>query len=688
MKQRVLAILLVCTLTVTVVFPVTVKRAFANSPGGTTEIYASELKDYFLELKPGQATQINQFFNTLDTALNESNNYVVFATFNDGDWNISIYTSANANMRSWYSYNYDTMWKGISRQAYTRDYNVNRIANLFYNGTLTFDFSSVNTDFQTYQNFWYNPAFLNYCFYPSDYTNNSAWVYTSRDIGSGNAGWSMAKNFFPGERPPQYETFDMLSFRLGDRYFLTMKDQTKFGLMEPVEGYWSELHFNMRFPNDPENEIVEMILYLDDFQKLKGIGRLVPEIVNPENDPVLGYDITAFVGGDSPEYCIMDTFTIYQYYETPGSGNDDGAIVENLIGVSETVLRFNIENHPQEPSARDDSWEQIINYLDNYDTTHIVPLQLSEFMSGWEGLNVYPAHLQVPSMFMDQNGDVPQYTAGIRYFTWNFSPDFDSPAMNFELMDVCIIGLDQSHSANDEVWQIFYFKDSTLTYPRDELFYYNWDQLIESFDIVLVVPEVFNGVNYDMDPFWYHTGSGFSHIQGFCGSGSQGITYGSFDNNFNVYHCYSFVTKKAIQKQQLYNLNDGIYKTYDLMSKYIEKHDKWDDSFLNWSMSVFNQLDSLNGYLDDIYKYIKDWDSVLTDISNKLDQIVNNTAPEDPGYWFISFFNWVRRFEPTNQDFTFWVESWDDYTEALPDPGSGVTVIPLPTAVPTVAVGG
>lgn len=674
MKQRLLAILLVCTLTVTVVFPVTVKRAFADSPGGESEIYASELREYFLELKPNQESQTNHFFNLLDTALNSENNYYVCALFNDGDWLISIYSSGNLSMSTWYSFNQGSNWNGISRNANTSNINAIKYAYLYYDGTLTYNFSQTQVGLTGPIAFDFNNpgTSLNYNAFPNTYNIANYWVYTSRDILAGNMGYSMATNFFSGERPPTYETFEMLSFRLGDRYFLTLKDQSQFGLMEPVEAYWSKLVFNIHFPNDPEHEIVEMILYLDDFQKLKGIGRLVPEIVNPDNDPVLGYDITHFVGGDSPEYCIMDTFTIYQSYETPGTGNDDGAIIETLIGVSESVLTFNIDNQPQEPSARDDSWEEIADYISNYPTGQIIPLDLGEVLFGINGSKSIRCEVSFPSDIFALNGQGWYVTPDIYQFQWGIH-GIDNLMYDPSIMDVAIIPWIAS-----DMYQVIYYTGGNPSY-----------HLVSS---RLTLSEIMG--LYDIVIFCFDYGNIFNHEtnedikKAYTGSNGLGINFYNGELTYNLLNGFCILTSRAIQKQQLFNFNDGITKTYDLMVQYCDKKDKWDNSFLSWSMSVFNQLDSLNGYLDDIYKYIKYWDSLLTNISNKLDQIANNTAPEDPGYWFISFFNWVRRFEPTNQDFAFWVESWDDYTDALPDPGSGVTVIPLPTAVPTVAVGG
>ena len=668
MKQRVLAILLVCTLTVTVVFPVTVKRAFALQ--GLTEIYSSELRDFFLDIRPNQANDINNFFNILDSALIDSNNRLCTASCNDGDWCINVLYSSNLSQTTWYSYASGS-YNGIARSD--NNFNINRVACLLYQGgTLSFDNSSESGFTTTNQPFWQDVNWTRKIVTPSSYNNDRYDMYTSRDIGSGNGGFSMAKNFFAGERPPEYEEFEMLSFRLGDRYFLTMKNQTSFGLMVPDSEYWSELHFNIHFPNDPEHEIVEMILYLDDFQKLKGIGRLVPEIINPENDPVLGYDITAFVGGDTPEYCIMDTFTIYQYYETPGTGNNDGTIVESLIGISESVLRFNIENQPQEPSARDDSWEEIADFIHNYPTGQIISLDLGEVLFGINGSKSTRCEVSFPSDIFALNGQGWFVTPDIYQFQWGIH-GIDNLMYDPSIMDVAIIPWIAS-----DMYQVIYYTGGNPSY--------------HSVSSRLTLTELMG--MYDIVIFCFDYGNIFDHNNNndikltYTGSNGLGMNFYDGELTYNLLNGFCILTPRAIQKQQLFNFNDGITKTYDLMCQYCDKKDKWDDSFLSWSMSVFNQFDSLNGYLDDIYKYIKDWDSVLTNISNKLDEIANNTAPEDPGYWFISFFNWVRRFEPTNQDFTFWVESWDDYTEALPDPGSGVTVIPLPTAVPTVAVGG
>lgn len=671
MKQGIMkktAILLIITLMAGVLCALATIRVFA-SPGDDGDLYSDDLREYFLSLKPAQENQINQFFDLLDTALNEDYNYYAAASKNDGDWIISIYGASNLNNKTWYSFSSGS-YNGISRQPYVNDTNVNRIAYLYYNGTLTFDFSNANKYTTINQGFWVSPSYAGYCIYPSTYNNNSYDMFSSRDIGSGNGGFTFSANFFAGSPEPEILPFTMVQFQIGDRHFITLQDQSLFANFDPVtedgEYFW-ELKYNNNFPEDNDAVYPVTILWSMLYRLSADLAQYVPNIQNVGYF-LYAYEITDLV--QSGVYFTIDSGEIWSVYTTEGGGRTD-----TLLYQSDSALTFNSPYEPEEPSQQDQAWVNYTNYYNTYNTTHVIAEQLNEFLSGSEGLNVYPAYLQVPSMFMDQNGNVPQYTSGIRYFTWHYSPDFDTPGINFDLMDVCIIGLDESHSENDEVWRIFYFKDSTLNFPRDELFKYSWDQIIEAFDIVLVVPEIFNGVTYDMDPFWYHNSSGISQIQGFCGSGSQGITYGSFENNFNVYHCYSFVTKKALQKQMLFNFNDGITKTYQLMCDFIDKRGDWDDSFLLWSASIFQQLDSCNGKLNDIKNAIIDLNAVVNAIKDAVNKIALDPDPDNTSPWYLSLWNFINQFEPSNDQISDAIDLLDDNLDDIP-------LLPALTPVP------
>lgn len=369
MKQGIMrktAILLIITLLAGVLCALANNRVKADTDPA---VYADDLRQHFLDLKPGQTTQINQFFDLMDTALNQDYNYVVFASNHDSDWVISIYTSSNANMKNWYSYNYDTMWKGISRKTNVNDTNFARVANLFYNGSLMFDFSSVNNNFLTYQGFWVNPAFQNYCFYPSEYSNNSALVYTSRNIGIGNAGWSMSANLLSGSSVPPILPFTMVQFQIGDRHFITLQDQSLFANFDPViddgEYFW-ELKYNNNFPDDNDAVYPVTILWAMLYRLSADLAQYVPSVQNVGYF-LYAYEITDLVQSDV--YFTIDSGEIWSVYVTQG-----GARTDTLLYQSDSVLTFNSPYEPEEPTQQDQSWVNYTNYYNTYNTTHILHL--------------------------------------------------------------------------------------------------------------------------------------------------------------------------------------------------------------------------------------------------------------------------------------------------------------------------
>ena len=148
---------------------------------------------------------------------------------------------------------------------------------------------------------------------------------------------------------------------------------------------------------------------------------------------------------------------------------------------------------------------------------------------------------------------------------------------------------------------------------------------------------------------------------------------------------FAFITKRAIQKQMLFNFNDGITKTYKLMCDYIENRDKWNDSFLLWSASVFNMLNSIDGRLkklDDIYNLLfnLNLDSILSDIASKLDEIANNTAADDSDLqpWYQSLWDFVNQFLPSDEEFAAGLNAIVDIGDELPAIPTLSPVITLP----------
>ena len=357
--SRIIAFCLIFCMMAGVLCALAVPRAMA-SPGGNEDLYSDELRDFFLELKPNQETQINQFFNLLDTALNPDNNYYVCSLFNDGDWLISIYSSGNLSMSTWYSYNQGSNWNGISRQPYSQNINAIRSAYMFYDGTLSFNFSQTQVGLTGPIAFDFdNPSTsLNYNAFPNTYNLAVYDVYTSSDIGSGSAGFTMTRNFFAGERPPVIQYFNMLKFNVGDKWFITPDDQILLRNMHP-EGGASYYVWYLVYDTAHGDEY--SYAEWDDLISIPAV--FAPAgVQNISGDNILALEITPYMDSAYTKGVKFSQFwNVIQ--DTEGH--------ETILG--EVAEWFGYVSFALDPNEKDVSYntsvEQFYNYYNTYNTT-------------------------------------------------------------------------------------------------------------------------------------------------------------------------------------------------------------------------------------------------------------------------------------------------------------------------------
>ena len=264
--------------------------------------------------------------------------------------------------------------------------------------------------------------------------------------------------------------------------------------------------------------------------------------------------------------------------------------------------------------------------------------------------------------------------------------------INWELCNACII------PAPDPSWITNYIGIDSYSFPvywwnssdqvisdASYLGQFTIDMILQQFDIVIFAPSDAPYLS-NFDGIFQFTGSiGFTNLELDTQIGTV--------NGATRHQVFICSTEKVLLKSQLFAFCDSSSKMYDLLSQYIDKRDKWDDSFLKWSMSIFWELETVNGHLNSINTEILSWDlgNKLSSIISKLQDISDNTSETDVEPWYLALFNWIKSFEPSNNDFVEWVENYDDFVDDLPDPG-GATIIPFPTAaptaLPTVAVAG
>lgn len=457
--------------------------------------------------------------------------------------------------------------------------------------------------------------------------------------------------------PPVVQYFDLIRFQLGSRTYLTTSDQAMIRSINPdTDGYFFYLGYMLN-----EEDTLLTVKY-SDLQVIKGAEYMISEqLVNISPIGVYCYDITD-LEYDSFFYAkiIGDWYgDAYAFYEA------DNLPIDTPAGPGDVVQPY------------DEAWEHIINYYNTYNTTHVVPQNLGDTLFGLTGSQTFACWVSLPYDLIPSGTTDPT----LETIQWGFN-DLD-PSIDFSLMDVLVFPAGAAESLVEYYYNVN-FDPSMVQIDR-----FSFGNLLNMYDVIIVVDSEWDGVS--LNPFVVSEAGGFLH-RAFTGLSQGGMDFVDratspwFENQ--TYHGFCFITKKAIQKQQLYNFNDGITKTYDLMVQYIDKRDSWDDSFLLWSSSVFDMLNSLDGRLSKIEWFLTGdikLSDYLNNILDKLDNLVNNTSVDEvePDSWYASLWRFVKRFDIQDSTFANWLDDLDDFYDDLPDlPEVQPTIIPFPTYIP------
>ena len=450
---------------------------------------------------------------------------------------------------------------------------------------------------------------------------------------------------------PLIFTYELVKFNLGERYYLTIRDQNLIFNMQPLDSSYYWWTFNVM--NEGGTEYETYILTYSDLTLIPNASSwLNVGLQNIHSSGVLCYDITDLLTwhdvSSSDLYLMVD--------------NGDGPVQYQLAGSASNVPLLLSDDPNGQPDSYTQAWDQYNTYVNNYNTTHVVPEQLGEWLFGAEGSKVMPCTVQLPGYF-DSNFD-----SSIHTFSWTTGSQNIS-GYDYSIMDVCII-----ERGAGTGYELRYWYDDTLPSPYAPIDHLILANLISSFDIIIIC-------NDDQDYFE----EALAGNTAYTGSSGQGITFTTSSLTVNNVSGFVLLTQRAIQKQQLLNFNDGITKLYQMEADYIESEDLWKDSFLLWSASVFDMINSLDGRLTGIQNIISSWnfETWFSDLSDKLDRIIDNTDQTESDFWYTSLWNWVVQFEPTDNDFTALLnqydENWDNFPELpapstyplLPDNGGG-----------------
>lgn len=508
-----------------------------------------------------------------------------------------------------------------------------------------------------------NPATL-YCT-PFEWSQAGWKCYSLHGLSQGNtAGYSMPANILAGSDVPPVEEFNLLTFYMGQQLFITSSLQHLLSQMDPEK---MDTVLTVGFT---KIEGLEVVTQYFDFSYTSLIQIEYPgDVVNSINDTIPDFGI----------YAINISGIVSQGYDQIF----DAMFVsfEDDIKYGQAVnvpINFKTEEE-QETENNVNTWSTFNEYHNTYNTTHVIPQSLGDALFGLNGSQIYPCNVMVPLSVWNNSPDHDGGTSFGNIYTWLwwFPLIPNNLGFNYNLLDTIIL----SESSTGE-YSVVYWYDDKLTNKFLKVKDQSFTDILQEFDCIIIIPDDDGCLR--ASTWWRDTlaticsrlgidTSSLLNALAMCGSSSLGVEYVEErpEEMTHILQGYALLTPKAIQKQLLWNFNDGITKLYQLEVDYIDSEDKWKDSFLLWSSSVFYAIDSLGGKLDSLI-------TKLGNIEGKLDRLIQNTSEEESSYWFISLWNWVVQFNPSDNDFANSLQQYDNNWNNMPSlpPPSPLPMLP------------
>lgn len=669
MKRQFLSIILSVTLLASAIagaISVSIKLAKADTSDFVVDgvLYWDDFKSYVRSLNPtsAQLITLQNIFDQVETNWNDPKFNLFIMSDNSGNVTFMCCNNLESNWIWAYNYYIQTpqqyflqLYYGSARNMY---YNQLSYIHIKENIVLSEGYNSGGTqnalDYRkTVAIDLHTESRFNY-YYPTPLEEAAGYnIFVLHDVYDDDRNYIyFNSNIVDGSYIPPVYSFAWLKYNVGDRWFITPQDQTwTYGLVNDGEGSYNAIYISLGF-NDEEADISEAI-FTDFTDYVSTPAIFVSAAQNVINDTVYGFEITEFLD--------LGLTSIGYSWINKETENISGEVINRqLLAVFDGTFSVSLSAQEENPSLNE-AWQQFNEYVTNYNLTHIIPEQLADWLFEQNGSKLFPVTVSVPG-----NIWLPDHGTAYTQHNWIWGGlNAATQAFAYDLFDVCICGANNLNLTMDRNYQLRFFVDDILDPMYNNVSKISFSELIDSFDIVIIVPE---------DEGYLHDVSLTSNIA-YCGSSGNSIVYQGTAITGNNLTGFAIVTERGIAKQQLWNFNDGITKLYDLEVQYIDSEDKWKDSFLLWSASVFDMLNSLDGRLSTINTNLLSISSLIDHIKTAVDYIAYNDDPDNLQPWYLSLWNWISNFKPSDSDFATTLNQYNDNWEDFPE-------LPAPSTVP------
>lgn len=645
MKRQFLSIILSVTLLASAIagaISVSIKTAEADTIEATDTAYFMDFLDDVISVQPSMESEITEFFNLMNPYVGDTEENETRLTLMVNEGSTYIIQVMNVDSSNFYYYKRFTDKYGIAK-----DNSSSNSAPLGYTniGSLYVDESNCVISYTNKSgSLWGIPSLGNYTLYnyyntynlaptPGLFNREGLKFYCNKPILSGS--WSISSSSANLLAGVSIRYCHLRQFTLGTRKLICLQEQNLAYAFK--DDLWSTSHVEA-YVIDQDSNIVQYDFRWSEMLVIDNIALYVNDVTG------LGDETTGYAWIINEDWYSIGSFDIVYW----------AVDIWRHIWVTENVpFVLNQQTTDQLADQQvSEAWNNYNTYVNNYNTTHVVPEQLGEWLFNAEGSKMLPCTIQVPSSIA---GSSTSYIDVFSYYTGSM----ETSGYNFDIMDVVIIDAGAATG-----YQLRYWYDDSLNPPYatvDQLVLAN---IISSFDIVIISND---------NQGWFE--EALAGSLAYTGSSSQGITRSSTPLIDNSATAFMLITQRGIQKQQLFNFNDGITKLYELEVNYIESEDLWKDSFLLWSASMFNMVNSLDGRLTSINTNILSINSLLESIKTAIDNIAAGDNPDNLQPWYLSLWNWISNFRPSDSDFSATLNQYDNNWEDFPE-------LPAPSTVP------
>lgn len=511
--------------------------------------------------------------------------------------------------------------------------------------------------------------------YPTPYEfNASGWeCYSLHGMNQGNTnGYGMISNISEGSAPPIIYEYEIKTFYLGGSQYITVSDQRLIrGMDEELYGYLFDIGVCKGTGDDLVTEFFDFnfssVIHIQypgfdysDFDNLSPLGGI--EAINIDGIVALGYNEIFY--SHFAEFIDDDWYVAAECTNLPYMIQVNEAETEYLDQLQDFVNKLN----------------SFLDQQEDFNNNYVIPdTNLPGYVKNLLGDNAVDAH----TFEVVNDGSDVGLVIATNEISYTWLPK------QFIVMDVdCFFefspeGVDTTYNPfltlNPEYYNQF---DAVIVLSHAD--FLSVKQYTDSLGSTHIDTDFLSNCIYfrwedATVPLVWHEASWF----------------GSYlseepDYQYNTVSGMTLFTNHYLLHVQNMILSDGISSVCDWLDSYGVSTGDYQKAVLEGISAANAAVSTVDGHLSVFFtdsrsffaSVLKSLDMIydkLRSIDVKLDQLVENTSEGNPDPWYLSLWNFILNFKPSDSDFSASLEQYDNNWEEFPELPAPSTVPLLPT---------